>query len=352
MKKTVQVLIIAIITILSISCVYADENEAKEVNVLNREINVNGNVLNNFHSEYPVFSYNYVLYIPLTWENGQIFGFDVEMSEDQTTLNLTTKTAVQTNYVEPWMKHNDRSIKVTESKMHVLINGEELADEGYPVLSYNYIQYIPLTFDVVNNKLGWEYLVDTYLGLHLSTQDNISVEEIYDVKKSNYYAMIKEYIKKINRRISEYEAIELVALIKEKCQIYDMDEMLVLATMWQESWYDAGTTYQGAIGLMQIMYYTGDNYGLSIEELYNPEINVDFGIMYLKDRLRIYEGDVEKALVAYNMGVTRVNRGDYPLRYYNGVMDKKGKIESFLIENNAIEAKTTNEAIIIEKEEQ
>lgn len=349
-KKLITLVVILIILMSATFVTYGNEIDTNDiqVKVYNRDLNINGEIINNFHSEYPFFSYNDILYMPLTWENSQIYGFEVEYNGEDNTLYVSDGQSTEKNYTFQWLKQNWREIDVKKSNLKVNINDVNVVDENYPILEFNYVQYIPLTYSVVVEQLNWDFLIDRYMGLHISTVENIPAYTYFDEDKSNYYMHLKEYISIINKKISEYEAVELVMLIKEKCELYDVDEMLIAATMWQESWYKSGTYYQGAIGLMQIMYYTGDNYGLTVEMLYDPEINVDFGVKYLKDRIDIYDGDIEKALVAYNMGVTRVNRGNYPTRYYDGVMEKKGKIENYLIKNGVMEPKTEE----IVKEEQ
>ncbi len=64
--------------------------------------------------------------------------------------------------------------------------------------------------------------------------------------------------------------------------------------------------YASSYGLVQIMYPTAVQYGLSPqtepEMLFLPDLNLHYGAKILAALLRRYRGDVEKALQAYNGG--------------------------------------------------
>jgi hypothetical protein len=64
----------------------------------------------------------------------------------------------------------------------------------------------------------------------------------------------------------------------------------------------------GASGLMQIMPATAKDLGLSEDELFDPEKNVEAGSRYLKKLRNRYNGDEELALAAYNWGLGNVDK--------------------------------------------
>lgn len=64
----------------------------------------------------------------------------------------------------------------------------------------------------------------------------------------------------------------------------------------------------GAVGLTQVLPSTAWLYepGLTVEQLYDRDTNLRLGFRYLRDLLERYEGNFERALLAYNRGPARV----------------------------------------------
>ncbi len=63
---------------------------------------------------------------------------------------------------------------------------------------------------------------------------------------------------------------------------------------------------KGAQGLMQLMPATASKLG--VKDSFDPAANVDGGVRYLRQLLLLYNGDVAKALAAYNAGPQRVQQ--------------------------------------------
>ena len=68
------------------------------------------------------------------------------------------------------------------------------------------------------------------------------------------------------------------------------------------------TSKAGALGLTQVLPSTARLYepGLTDEQLYDRETNLRLGFRYLRDLLERYDGNLERALLAYNRGPARV----------------------------------------------
>ena len=99
---------------------------------------------------------------------------------------------------------------------------------------------------------------------------------------------------------------ELQKHIIQTCEEYHIDPAIVMAMIWRESGFRADAVGDGgnAFGLMQIWPYWhgGRMERLGCTDLLDPYQNVVVGIDYLAENTRRYDGDVAKALVAYNQG--------------------------------------------------
>lgn len=89
-----------------------------------------------------------------------------------------------------------------------------------------------------------------------------------------------------------------------------VDPLLVLAVIHQESRFDPEVvSWAGAIGLMQLMPFTGRAYGVKDEDdLFSHEVNIKIGIKHLKEFLDRYNGNLYLSLAAYNAGSGNVDK--------------------------------------------
>lgn len=89
-------------------------------------------------------------------------------------------------------------------------------------------------------------------------------------------------------------------------QKYDVSPALIEALVWQESrWRPNARSPVGASGLTQLMPGTARELGVNP---WNPYSNLEGGVRYLRQMLDLFNGDLEKALAAYNAGPGRVQR--------------------------------------------
>src|SRR5262245_4363702 len=110
--------------------------------------------------------------------------------------------------------------------------------------------------------------------------------------------------------LPQFRYASLVLTLSER---YGIDWKLVAAVMAIESNYNPrAISPKGAIGLMQIMPRTAAMYRVSSKELFNPEKNIEAGVLHLKMLRERYDGDLSRVIAAYNSGESAVDR-------YNGV---------------------------------
>ena len=89
--------------------------------------------------------------------------------------------------------------------------------------------------------------------------------------------------------------------VVESCARYNIDPLLILAQMKQESAFkQKATSHKGASGLMQLMPATARRFG--VQNIYEPQQNIDAGVKYMRWLLNKFNGDVSLALAGYNAG--------------------------------------------------
>lgn len=106
-------------------------------------------------------------------------------------------------------------------------------------------------------------------------------------------------------------ARQISQLIQQYAARFDLEEALLRAVIKTESDFDhQAVSHKGAMGLMQLMPETGEQYGVT--DFFDPKENIAAGAEHLRYLLDRYFGDYEMALAAYNAGETAVEK-------YNGI---------------------------------
>jgi soluble lytic murein transglycosylase-like protein len=96
-------------------------------------------------------------------------------------------------------------------------------------------------------------------------------------------------------------------LVQETAHKHNVDPNLVSAVISTESnWNTSAISRKGAQGLMQLVPETAQHFG--VYNPFDPAQNVDAGVRYLSMLLDRYNGDLPKALAAYNAGPRVVDR--------------------------------------------
>jgi soluble lytic murein transglycosylase-like protein len=116
----------------------------------------------------------------------------------------------------------------------------------------------------------------------------------------------KTISKAAKSKIGNYETI-----INEAATAHQIDPQLVKAVILQESGGNPkALSAKGAKGLMQLM--DGTARMLGVRDSFDIKQNIHGGAKYLSSLLQKFEGDIKKALAAYNAGPAAVEK-------YNGV---------------------------------
>ncbi len=105
--------------------------------------------------------------------------------------------------------------------------------------------------------------------------------------------------------------LEYTEQVEQWAAEYEVDPLLVYSFIRTESGFDADAQSNvDARGLMQITSDTFDwikskiapDEDLVFDDLYDPEVNIRFGVYYISRCLARYEGDVATAAAAYHSG--------------------------------------------------
>jgi len=101
--------------------------------------------------------------------------------------------------------------------------------------------------------------------------------------------------------------VDLERLVAEAAERHSLDPALVMAVVGVESGFQAqAVSSKGAQGLMQLMPRTAREMGVA--DAFDPAANLDGGSRYLSSLVARYEGDLTRALAAYNAGMGAVAR--------------------------------------------
>ncbi len=119
-------------------------------------------------------------------------------------------------------------------------------------------------------------------------------------------------------------------LVRGHCARYDIDPLLALSLMRQESLFDVeARSPANARGLMQLLPRTADAVAARIGrggriDLYDPATNIELGTAHLRELADKYDGDHVRMLAAYNAGAAAVAKWDRRF----GTLDKDEYVES------------------------
>lgn len=129
---------------------------------------------------------------------------------------------------------------------------------------------------------------------------------------------------------------EFDSIIAEASQKYNVDESLIRAVIRQESGFNPqATSCCGAQGMMQLMPETAA--GLGVKNAYDARDNIMGGTKYLGQLLSQFDGNMTKAIAAYNAGPGAVQHyGGVPP--YSETQNYVDKVLGYYQENKGIKA--------------
>ncbi len=363
-KKLMIVWLTFLMVLFSSISIYAEEDVQGDF--FEKHVIINGEEIINYNLQYPFLMYNNTTYFPLSAEMEEILGLTSEMDWESRTLKLLKTDSTRKNISSNWLKNNNVDLildVLSEVQVLVYVPDEEEAQKetaageagnaetaeaiempelsvteldlsDTPVLAIGKYLFLPIKALTTEDSFHWDIYFDPYYGLCISTIEGVSAESYCDKAEALRNKGLVNYIKSQNSAISTTVAQKYLFLFKRAEAVYGVDTELLMAIASKESHFGVWATASGgARGMMQIMPQTAAGYGLTVDNLYDAKTNIDFGAMYVSERIKAYGGDWVKGLSAYNQGSSRVNRGTHSTAYADRVIAEYSRIGNYLAAN-------------------
>jgi hypothetical protein len=126
----------------------------------------------------------------------------------------------------------------------------------------------------------------------------VSVEEVVSIEPEDLFAPLPAPIA---------ATAPFGEIVKAAAARYSVDADLITSVIAAESNFDPkAVSKKNARGLMQLLPETAARFG--VQNIFDPQENIDAGTHYLRDLLARYNNDLVLALAAYNAGPERVLR--------------------------------------------
>ncbi len=130
-------------------------------------------------------------------------------------------------------------------------------------------------------------------------------------KKPDFSAVLTGVQAKDSINEKKIASDNISKIIDSTAKKYGVDSKLVMAVAKVESNLSPDVVSSaGAVGVMQLMPETAK--GLGVRNSKDPRENIDGGVRYLKQLITSFDGDITKAVAAYNAGSQAVTK-------YNGI---------------------------------
>jgi hypothetical protein len=143
----------------------------------------------------------------------------------------------------------------------------------------------------------------------------LTAERDLDAEVGDYWAEAAEEVVRdqtIEGAVVRYGITpDLAEKIYESSARYDIEPDVAFGLVSVESTFkERAVSHVGARGLAQVMPRTAQwlDPTVNTRDLFDPEVNLDLGFRYLRQMIDKYDGDVFKALTAYNRGPGTVDR--------------------------------------------
>jgi Transglycosylase SLT domain len=159
-------------------------------------------------------------------------------------------------------------------------------------------EYVVLRSGQRLSVTGYQLVGDKYRLQMAGGSVEISAEEVVTIEPEEVFTPVaaQPVVKPPYRELVEAAAAR-----------YNVDADLITSVMAAESNFDPkAVSRRNARGLMQLLPETAARLG--VQNIYDPQENIDAGTRYLRDLLQKYSNNLVLALAAYNAGPERVQK--------------------------------------------
>ena len=144
------------------------------------------------------------------------------------------------------------------------------------------------------------------LSLSVLRIDRIIADEIEDESEDDLRTALVAIDFAADHEVPSTPFGELIFTVARR---YAINPYLVAAMVRAESAFDPrAVSRKGAAGLLQLMPATARRFGISEEEIFDPERNLDAGVRYIRWLAERFAGDLPLVLAGYNAGEATVDR--------------------------------------------
>ncbi|MGI6731609.1 MAG: DUF5050 domain-containing protein [Anaerovoracaceae bacterium] len=134
------------------------------------KVTLNGTVIDNKTSQYPLITYKDITYFPMTYFDCRFLGLESAWNSS-TGLNIV-KTGASWSYNKYQAKApNSSTYAATIASFPIKVNEKSIdnSKEAYPLLLFRNVTYFPLTWRFAVEEFGWDYSFDSANGLAINS---------------------------------------------------------------------------------------------------------------------------------------------------------------------------------------
>lgn len=133
------------------------------------KVTLNGKEYHSLNSRYPLFVYKGITYLPATYFTMRYMGIATEFQNGTLYLSKPNISGSFDDY--PMRQSNPKKIAVSRAKANLIVLGNEVRSSQYPIMSFRNVMYLPMTWELMHDQLGMNYVFSESRGLIIQSDD-------------------------------------------------------------------------------------------------------------------------------------------------------------------------------------